>query len=66
MARTKKKDPAATGTATESTRKSIYEYDSTEPLICQALKIGALAAELGATAKYGGGVFTIEPKGAVK
>lgn len=62
----KEKDPAAAGTATEPKRKSIYEYDNTEPLICQALRIGALAAELGATAKYSGGVFTIEPKGDVK
>ena len=53
----KEKDPAAAGTATESTRKSNYNYDNTEPLICQALKIGALAAEPGSTAKYGGSVY---------
>ena len=57
----KKKEPDTAGTVTSSKSKSIYEYDNTEPIICQALKFAKLAAELGAQITYNDGVFVIDP-----
>ncbi len=56
------KEPDTAGTVTSSKSKSIYEYDNTEPIICQALKFAKLAAELGAQITYNDGVFVIDPK----
>jgi hypothetical protein len=57
------KEPAQSANCTSSTKeKSIYEYDNTEPVICQALKFAKLATELGADITYQSGVFVIEPR----
>lgn len=56
------KEPDTAGTVTSSKSKSIYEYDNTEPIICQALKFAKLATELGAEITYNDGVFVVDPK----
>jgi transposase-like protein len=64
-----KKEPVSAQTETspvfdENEQKSQSQfYYTPETLICQALKIGAFAAEIGATAGYTDGVFTIDTKG---
>ena len=57
------KEPNTAGTVTSSNKKSIYEYDNTEPIICQALKFAKLATEQGADITYESGVFVITPIG---
>lgn len=59
----KEKEPDTAGTVTSSNKKSIYEYDNTEPIICQALKFAKLATEQGADITYESGVFVITPTG---
>lgn len=59
MNNTKEKEPDTAGTVTSSNKKSIYKYDNTEPIICQALKFAKLATELGAEITYKDGVFVI-------
>lgn len=58
----KEKEPDTAGTVTSSNKKSIYKYDNTEPIICQALKFAKLATEQGADITYESGVFIIDPK----
>lgn len=64
-----KKEPVSAQTETssvfdENEQKSQSHFHYTpDLLICQALKIGAFAAEIGATARYTDGVFTIDTKG---
>lgn len=63
------KEPDTAGTVTSSKedqmkifKTNCYQYDNTEPIICQALKFAKLAAELGAEITYKDGVFVINPK----
>ena len=63
MINTKEKEPDTAGTVTSSKSKSIYEYDNTEPIICQALKFAKLATKQGADITYESGVFVITPIG---
>lgn len=69
MNNTKEKEPDTAGTVTSSKedqmkifKTNCYQYDNTEPIICQALKFAKLAAELGAQITYNDGVFVIDPK----
>lgn len=63
------KEPDTAGTVTSSKedqmkifKTNCYQYDNTEPIICQALRLAKLATELGAQITYNDGVFVIDPK----
>lgn len=65
MNNTKEKEPDTAGTVTSSKedqmkifKTNCYQYDNTEPIICQALKFAKLATELGAEITYN----IIDPK----
>lgn len=59
----KENEPASAGTDTSSTNKNIIQLNnSTESIICQALKLAKIAAETGAEITYSDGVFVIKPK----
>ena len=55
--------PSANGTSSKSENKNILQLNnSTESIICQALKLAKIAAETGAEITYSDGVFVIKPK----
>ena len=55
--------PSANDTSSKSENKNILPINnSTESIICQALKLAKIAAEAGAEITYSDGVFVIKPK----
>lgn len=58
-----KNEPAPAEADTSSgTQNILHLHDSTESIICQALKYGKMAAETGATITHSDGVFIVAPR----